>query len=162
MESAPLPPFSDESLPQPEVAEDSNARTQKNETKPSVEMAVQEGEFVTHAVEKRPEAVLPHVIAAAEQDKPQEAVYELRHEVKDDKKVTPMVPIASVVADIPKRQPAMAGLKPPPFMPVIPSSELPSTTKKPLSPVHIKSITLGFSAAVVILIIAYALYLVTS
>ncbi len=113
--SKPLP--YEQALPTPEKTGDSDTlpppvelnNSQEGISLPGVErpQLVKESEFARQAVRKRPEAVMAHVVEAANKGEAQEAVYELRHEIKDDPS-TPMVSVGSVVADIPERQPAMA------------------------------------------------------
>lgn len=112
--SKPLP--YEQSLPDSEKVENSDTLPPPIETvteRPTQQQATEqagvlkEAEFVKQAIEKRPEVVLAHVEEAAKKGEAQEAVYELRHEIKDEA-AQPMVPVGSVVAEIPERQPAIA------------------------------------------------------
>ncbi len=104
-----------ETLPRPQDTQlQSEQQPRAKETSLTEALTIKENELAKQAVEKRPEAVLAHVRAAAEQDEPQEAIYELRAEVRDkDDNTKPMVPLSQVVADIPERQPAMARFQTP-------------------------------------------------
>jgi hypothetical protein len=100
----PLPgpeePGKSETLPPPVEAK-------KPEQAAGETVRLREAEFAKKAIEKRPEAIMAHTIAAAERGEAKEAANELRHEIKDEP-VQPMVPVGSVVAEISERQPAMA------------------------------------------------------
>lgn len=61
------------------------------------EVTIKEGNLVKQAIEKLPEAVLPHVINAAEHNEPLEDLYEKRHESKDI--ATAPVAIGNVIAE---------------------------------------------------------------
>lgn len=111
METSSPVPF-EQPLPGPEKAGESETLPPPLEAKEPVEAAgktvrLAEAEFAKKAIEKRPEAIMAHTIAAAERGEAKEAANELRHEIKDEP-VQPMVPVGSVVAEISGRQPAMA------------------------------------------------------
>lgn len=99
--------YIDEALPEPDYSSDFESLPQPHSETPSEELTVQENAFAKHAVEIRPEAVQAHVENAAERDKPLEAFYERRHEIKDDDTVTPMIPISTVISEVPGRQPSL-------------------------------------------------------
>lgn len=124
MESSLTPPLPQESLPEVEALNQKELAYIENlesENKPKkrkpAEITVREGNLIKEAMGKMPEAVLPHVVSAAEKDQPLEAVYERRHETKDDP--TAPVAIGSVIASIPRKQTLpLPPSVPPPFSPV--------------------------------------------
>ncbi len=104
--SKPIP--NEQALPYPENAQESDTLPPPIEASEELAVAqlaekpdvLEESEFAKQAIEKRPEAVRAHVEEAAKKNEAQEAVYELRHETKDEA-AQPMVSVGSVVADIP-------------------------------------------------------------
>ena len=83
--------YDPESLPPP----------QESETAPALN--VDEKELVTHAIDK--EAVLPHVINAADKGEALEVpYYERRHEIKDDAISSAPESLGELIADMPKPQ----------------------------------------------------------
>lgn len=150
VEGPPLvpPAFPLEMLPPPSDRE-------RAEVKP--ELTVEEDEFVKHAMEKLPEAVLPHVVSAAENDQPLEAVYERRHEVKDEATVTPMVPIGNVISNMPitptpkKAKPVTKPILIKPLPDVAPQAIHQTFTYK-------RAMLAGFGSGIVIIVVAVAIY----
>ncbi len=156
----------DETLPTPDSQEflefDNSANDIEPEQPPNTpELAVEEKDFAKHAVEKRPEAVLPHVMNAAEQDKPLEAIYEKRAEVKDEQTPAQMVPIANVLADRPTPEPIYNQTPapvPPPLYPITsPLADAPES-KRNFVLTYKQSIRKGFTAGVAAAIVLLIIY----
>ncbi len=151
----------DETLPPPDTQGsmefDNTLKT------PAPELTLEEKDFIKHAVEKRPETVETHVKKAAEQDKPVEAIYEKRAEIKDEPQ--PMEPIGSVLANKTAGQnpiavPAPAPV-PPPIYPVaaMPSSTMPKKENRLKSARYARSMRIGFIGGIVSAVAFVAIYL---
>lgn len=111
--STPLP--FEQQAPSPDRREDADTLPTPVEQKTAAEhefagaeqpILLNESEIAKEAVKKRPEVVLAHVKEAAEKGEAQEAVYELRHEIKDETS-QPVVPVGSVVAKMKEQEPAL-------------------------------------------------------
>lgn len=149
-----------ELLPEP-LESPAKAKKSLENSHSTPELTVKEGDLVKRAMEKLPEAVLPHVVSAAEKNKPLEAVYERRHEVKDEPTFTTPVAIGSVIADRPKPQPPIPDLIPSPDFSneeTLPPQSTQTNSPK-AQPSYKQAVHFGFLVAVII-IIAETLYII--
>lgn len=162
---APTPsPLAGESLPDIDAnleyidsLESEKKNRKKAKKNPPAPLTVKEDSLIKDAMEKLPEAVLPHVLNAAEQNQPLEAVYERRHEVKDDP--TAPVPIGAVLAERPRTQTLPAAPPPmPPPLPIVQDTE-PDKKSLNLKLSYKQGVRLGLISAVVIMVIGGLSYL---
>ncbi len=153
-----------ELLPEPTVPLEKKESSIENQPSDG-EVAVKEGDLIKQAMEKLPEAVLPHVLSAAEQNMPLEAVYERRHEVKDESSIGP-VPISSVISDRPKTAPLPSVQPLSTTNDFVPIDTTPNLLPTDLSPTitttlgYTRAVRLGFIGGLIVvgLLIIYQLF----
>lgn len=154
-------PNPESKVPQPTIQEDAEAIASTE---------VSEKALAVDALDRQPVAVFEHAAKAAEEDKPLEKLYELRHELKDEPTQDNPTPIKQVIAGMPKPpaadRPAPPEVPPPVFDTKDTTQPPTQQTQPPVSrpagrSMYRQAVVLGFCAGVGLLLIFVFLQMLT-